>query len=452
MGSAEIVIVGGGISGLSLAYYLKRRIPSVDIKIIEAEARSGGKIITEKVSGFLCEGGVNGFLSNRPFTLSLAAELSLEPIKGSEESKIRYILIDGKLTRVPDNPLKFFLSPLLSLKGRVRMLGEYFVKALEEDVDESVETFVSRRVGREFYEKLIDAMATGIYAGDPSKMSMKSCFPKVYYLEKKFGGLIKGFLAIKKEKKDAKTQPAGALLSFREGMAELVTTLENTLSSIIIKGKRVLGLTKSKGRYVLNLSDGETIEGEKVILACPAYESAVILRDVNKEISEFLFKIPYPPLSVVALAFRKEQIGFGTYLYGFLIPHRERRKILGTLFDSSIFPNRAPEGYTLLRTMIGGRRAPELAELGDNEIIDLTLSELTELIKIKGEPEFVKIFRWQRAIPQYEIGHEERLKKIDEVLSKYPGLYLTGNAYRGVSVNDCIENSLKLAERITTQV
>lgn len=452
MGSSEVVIVGGGISGLSLAYYLKKGSPSLDIKILEAEARAGGKIVTENVSGFLCEGGVNGFLSNRPYTISLAAELNLEPLRGSEESKIRYILVDGKLTRVPDNPLKFFLSPLLSLKGKVRMLGEYFVKPVEEDFDESVESFVSRRVGREFYEKLIDAMATGIYAGDPSKMSMKSCFPKVYYLEKKYGGLIKGFLAIKREKKDVKAQPAASLLSFSEGMAQLVRTLENNLSSNIAKGKRVLGITKLNSRYVLNLSDGQTFEAERVILACPAYESAKILNDLNKNISELLLSIPYPPLSVVALAFKEEKIGFGTSLYGFLIPHRERRKILGTLFDSSIFTNRAPEGYCLLRTMIGGRRAPELAELGDSELIDLTLSELRELISVRGEPEFFKIFRWQRAIPQYEIGHEERLRKIEEILSKFPGLYLTGNAYRGVSVNDCIENSLKLAERIKSEV
>ncbi len=448
MGTTEIVVVGGGISGLSFAYFLLKKNPQLNIKIIEAEKRAGGKIITEKASGFLCEGGVNGFLSNKPSTLNLASQLSLEPLKGSEDSKIRYILIDGKLTRVPDNPLKFFLSPLLSFSGKIRMLREYFTPPVKEDLDETVESFVSRRVGREFYEKLIDAMSTGIYAGDPTKMSMKSCFPKVYWLEKKYGGLIKGLIALKKEKKDAKAQPSAVLMSFSGGMGELIGSLENYLSSKILSEKKVLSIEKKGNHFTVNLNDGSSIEAEKVILACPAHESAEILKELDKEISGILKTIPYPPLSVVAFGFRKGQIGFGTSLYGFLIPNREKRKILGTLFDSSIFPNRAPEGYVLLRSMIGGRRAPELAMLPDEKLIDTALSELKPLLNIKGEPEFIKIFRWEKAIPQYELGHEEKLNRIQQALSKFPGLYLTGNAYKGVSVNDCIENSLKLAEQI----
>ncbi len=448
MGSAETVIIGGGISGLSLAYFLLRKNPKHDLKIIEAEDRVGGKIITENQGGFLCEGGVNGFLSNKPSTINLAKELSLTPLKGSESSKIRYILIDGKLTKVPENPIKFFLSPLLSFSGKIRMFREYFISPLKEDIDETVESFVSRRVGREFYEKLIDAMSTGIYAGDPSKMSMKSCFPKVYWLEKKYGGLIKGLIALKREKKDAKAQPQAVLMSFHGGMKELIESLQNQLSTKILKSKRVIALDRQQNRYTIQTKNGDIIEAERVILACPAHESSEILKPLHKNLSQTLSTIPYPPLSVVAFGFRERQIAFGTSLYGFLIPYRERRKILGTLFDSSIFPKRAPEGYVLLRCMIGGRRAPELALLPEEKLIDLALHELKELIGIKGEPEFVKIFRWERAIPQYELGHEEKLKSIEGILKDLPGLHLTGNAYRGVSVNDCIENSLKLSENI----
>jgi len=448
MDNAEAIIVGGGISGLSIAYFLLKRNPELDIKLIESEKRTGGKIITEKVSGFLCEGGVNGFLSNKPSTISLAKELNIEPIKGSESAKKRYILIDGKLKEVPSNPLKFFLSSLLSFSGKIRMISEYLIPPLKEEKDESVEEFVSRRVGREFYEKLIDAMSTGIYAGDPSRMSMKSCFPKVYFLEKKYGGLIKGLLALKKERKNVKAQPDTVLMSFKGGMLELINSLESKLEGRIIKGKKVTGCNYENGIYRVFLESGETISTKKVIFACPAHNTAQILKDFDKEISDILNSIPYPPLSVVALGFKRQQIGFGTDLYGFLVPYREKRKILGTLFDSSIFPERAPEGYVLLRSMIGGRRAPELALLPDEKLIDLAMSELKEILKIKGEPNFIKIFRWERAIPQYELGHEEKLKRIDEILKKYPGLYLTGNAYRGVSVNDCIENSLKLSEKI----
>ncbi|MCS7215238.1 MAG: protoporphyrinogen oxidase [Thermodesulfovibrio sp.] len=448
MGSAEVVIVGGGISGLSLAFFLLEKKPQLNLRIVEAEKRIGGKIVTENLSGFLCEGGVNGFLNNKPSTIGLARKLNLEPIKGSEDSKVRYLLIDGKMTKVPDNPVKFFFSPILSFSGKIRMLGEYFVPPLKEERDETVESFVSRRVGREFYEKLIDAMSTGIYAGDPSKMSMKSCFPKVYFLEKKYSGLIRGLFALKKERKDVKAQPSAVLMSFKGGMSELIQSLESHLSSKIIKNTKVINVAKHSKYYSLYLENGEIIEAEKVILACPAYESAEILKDTDREISDILKTIPYPPLSVVAFGFKKEKIGFGTSLYGFLIPQREKRKILGTLFDSSIFPNRAPEGYVLLRTMIGGRRAPELAMLPDEKLIDIALSELKDLLKIQGEPEFIKIFRWEKAIPQYELGHEDRLNRIDLILSRFPGLYLTGNAYKGVSVNDCIENSLKLADKI----
>ncbi len=447
MDKAEVVIVGGGISGLSLAYFLLKKKPDLDIKIIEAENKAGGKIVSENISSFLCEAGVNGFLNNKPSTIALANELGIEPLMGSEHSKVRYILIDGQLKKVPEDPLKFFASSLLSLRGKIRMIGEYFIPPLKEDIDESVQSFVSRRVGTEFYEKLIDPMSTGIYAGDPTKMSMKSCFPKVYWLEKKYGGLIKGLIALKKEKKNVETAPKSMLMSFRNGMVELIQSLENKLASKILKNKKVLDITLNNGLYNLYMADGEYLQATKIVLACPAHESANIVKEFDKELGKLLASIPYPPLSVVAFGFKTEQIGFGTGLYGFLVPHREKRKILGCLFDSTIFPNRAPQGYVLLRTMIGGMRSPELALLPDEKLIETALSELRDILSIKGDPEFIKIFRWQRAIPQYQVGHEEKLRKIDERLKSFPGFYLTGNAYRGVSVNDCIQNSIELADK-----
>ncbi|HOA83330.1 MAG TPA: protoporphyrinogen oxidase [Thermodesulfovibrio thiophilus] len=447
MDKAEVVIVGGGISGLSLAYFLLKKKPDLDIKIIEAENKAGGKIVSENISSFLCEAGVNGFLNNKPSTIALANELGIEPLMGSEHSKVRYILIDGQLKKVPEDPLKFFASSLLSLRGKIRMIGEYFIPPLKEDIDESVQSFVSRRVGTEFYEKLIDPMSTGIYAGDPTKMSMKSCFPKVYWLEKKYGGLIKGLIALKKEKKNVETAPKSMLMSFRNGMVELIQSLENKLASKILKNKKLLDITLNNGLYNLYMAEGEYLQATKIVLACPAHESANIVKEFDKELGKLLASIPYPPLSVVAFGFKTEQIGFGTGLYGFLVPHREKRKILGCLFDSTIFPNRAPQGYVLLRTMIGGMRSPELALLPDEKLIETALSELRDILSIKGNPEFIKIFRWQRAIPQYQVGHEEKLRKIDERLKSFPGFYLTGNAYRGVSVNDCIQNSIELADK-----
>jgi len=236
-------------------------------------------------------------------------------------------------------------------------------------------------------------------------------------------------------------------MSFRNGMVELIQSLENKLASKILKNKKVLDITLNNGLYNLYMADGEYLQATKIVLACPAHESANIVKEFDKELGKLLASIPYPPLSVVAFGFKTEQIGFGTGLYGFLVPHREKRKILGCLFDSTIFPNRAPQGYVLLRTMIGGMRSPELALLPDEKLIETALSELRDILSIKGDPEFIKIFRWQRAIPQYQVGHEEKLRKIDERLKSFPGFYLTGNAYRGVSVNDCIQNSIELADK-----
>jgi oxygen-dependent protoporphyrinogen oxidase len=422
----RIVIVGGGISGLATAYYLLQKRPDIELLVLEAEKRPGGKVWTERTEGFICEAGVNGFLDNKQGTISLARLLGLEPLRSSDSARKRAVYINGTLKWIPDTPPKIFLS-----------------------------SFLSRRVGREFFEKLLDPMVTGIYAGDPSKLSIKSCFPKVYELEKRYGGLIKGFIKLQKERKrqggKVEAGPGGVLHSFKNGMFTIIEILKDRLGERVKMDSPVTGIERIGNLYKIYCTGGATYETPYIVIATPAHNSSQILRELNPSLSALLKDIPYPPLSVVALGFRKEDIKADTDYFGFLVAGKEKGRILGCLFDSSIFPGRAPEGHILLRCMIGGARAPELAMLDDKELIKLALEELDRITGIKGSPVYKRIFRYDKAIPQYVLGHSRRLEDIEKELSRTKGLYLTGNAYYGVAMNDCIQQGALLAERIVAE-
>lgn len=353
----RLIIVGGGISGLSLAYFLLEKKPSLDITILESEKRAGGKIWTDKVDGFLCEGGVNGFLDNRPKTLELVSKLALTPLRSSNTARKRFIFSDGKLQRLPESPSSFFTSNLLSLPGRLRIIWEMFAPK-GGGGDETLADFARRRLGREAYEKLIDPMASGIYAGDPEKMSLKSCFPKVHNLEQTYGSLIRGMLKLQKEAKRTGKKvgagPGGTLTSFFDGMGALIGTLSSYLGDRLKTGAKAVAIDKKGDRYVVHISDGTSTETDAVVLATPAFETSEMVKEIDKKLSSTLSDIYYPSISVVCLGYRQDRIANSLDGFGFLIPSREGRKILGTLWDSSIFPNRAPEGYVLLRSMLGG--------------------------------------------------------------------------------------------------
>ncbi|MGO9614087.1 MAG: protoporphyrinogen oxidase [Dissulfurispiraceae bacterium] len=449
----KTIIVGAGISGLSLAYALLERTPELDVTILEAENRPGGKIWTVKAQGFVCEAGVNGFLDNKPSTLDLASRIKLTPIRSNDSARKRAIYTDSQLRVIPESPGAFFKSDFLSLWGRLRMVAELFVPRGHME-DESMESFAVRRVGREFFEKLLDPMASGVYAGDPSAMSIRSCFSKVYELEKNYGGLIKGFMALGRESKKAgkkvEAGPGGTLMSFKDGMYSLVETLRQFIGDRLMTGKGVSSIDKKGNGFEVYCTDGSRYESDCVVLASPAHDSANIIRDMDRPISDILRGIPYPPVSVVALGFEKDKIQRDLNLFGFLIPGKEKRRILGTLFDSSIYANRAPEGHVLLRTLVGGARAPEIALLDDENMVSIVREELADILGIKAEPDLVWTYRWERAIPQYLVGHHGKLRRLDEAVANHNGLYLHGNAYRGVSVNDCISNSFSLAEKIAS--
>jgi oxygen-dependent protoporphyrinogen oxidase len=444
----RVAIAGGGISGLSLAWLLKQGAPSLDVRVFEAGSRTGGKIWTEKSDGYLLEGGVNGFLDNRPRTLELAAMLGLSPLASSDDARRRFLYLRGALRQLPESAGAFLKSDILSLGGKLRLALELFTPAAKNE-DETLAAFARRRIGSEAFETLIDPMASGIYAGDPAQLSVRSCFPKVQRLEAVYGGLIRGMIKMKlesrKTKKTVTAGPGGVLTSFAPGMQGLTDALERRLEGAVTKGARVAAVNFANGRYVLSFEGAADFEADVVVQATPAFATAKIVAPLDVELARLVARIPYPALSVVCLGFKKEQLSRSVNSFGFLAPHNEGRQILGALFDSSIFPGRAPEGRVLMRAMIGGARASEQALQSDDRLAGTALSELRRIIGIKGDPEFVRVFKHEKAIPQYNVGHAELLKQIGAALARRPGLYLHGNSYEGIGVNDCIEASFRLS-------
>jgi len=341
----------------------------------------------------------------------------------------------------------------LSVGGRIRVMAEVLVSRGRAE-DESLSAFATRRLGREAFEKLIDPMASGVFAGDARRLSVQSCFPRIREVEMEYGSLIRGLVSLQNKARRAGGKavpgpgPGGRLTSFPRGMSQLTDTLAEGLGPRVRMNSPVESISRADGGYVLHLASGVSEPAEQVVLAAPGYTQAGILRELDPQLADLLGGISYAPVSVVCLGYAgggARQIPDG---FGFLVPAREHRSILGTIVDSNVFAGRAPEGSVLLRSMVGGARSPELAALGDEPLISRVRSDLKDITGLDAEPEFTRIFRHDKAIPQYEVGHAARLSAIDEALRRHPGLRLSGNALRGVSLNDCVVNALKTAKSL----
>jgi oxygen-dependent protoporphyrinogen oxidase len=447
-------IVGAGISGLATGQAILAKDPNSEVVVFEAGTHTGGKVMSEITpQGYLCEWGVNAFLDKSPRTLELCKEIGLTPVPGDIAAKKRYVFSEGELHQLPEKPPQFMVSRLLSVPGRLRVIAEVFTRKTDK-TDETLEEFGARHLGREAFEKLIDPMASGVFAGDARNMSLKSCFPRIHEVEAEYGSLIRGLIKLQKEarrvgKKDTPGPgPGGNLTSFNAGMSVLTDALTVGLGSRVRVNTAVHSISRSGGQYTLHMANGSSEDFDAVILATPAYAQARILKELAPDISELVDEIQYPSLSVVCLGYSQDEAGDCMDGFGFLVPSRENRGILGTVVDSNVFPGRAPEGSMLFRTMVGGARVPQLADLPDEQLLDRVRADLRDIMGLSAEPEFVKIYRHQKAIPQYLVGHADRLAAIETELERFPGLVMTGNAFRGVSLNDCVLNASKIAQRI----
>jgi oxygen-dependent protoporphyrinogen oxidase len=418
---------------------------------------------TIRQDGFRMEWGPNGFLTNKPHGMELVKELGIEGrlARSSDLARKRFIFSGGVLHRLPETPPAFFRSKLLTLRGRLRICLEPFAPSPPAGFDESLGDFARRRLGTEALEKLIDPMVTGIFAGDPDRMSLRACFPLIHDLERKYGGLVRGMLGVRREKRKLGVKggmsagPGGVLMSFDEGVQALADTLAGRLAEGLHLNVSVDRVERHGDGHLLALTaDGrrEEMTADVVVVATPAYAASKMIAPLDGELAGALDAIPYSPITVAALGYEKATLGNPLDGFGFLIPRGEKRKILGALWDSSVFPNRAPEGKALIRVMVGGVRAPDLATLPEGELLDMARRELRDILGIAAEPILARSFFHDRGIPQYLVGHGRILERIDDRLARLPGLHLNSNAYRGVALNDCVLQSRLAAERIAKQV
>ncbi len=459
----KVAVIGGGISGLSTAFAVERLAEeaglAVETLVLEKEGTPGGKIRTVSEEGYLCEWGPNGFLDNKPMTLELCDRLGIRDrlLRSNDNARKRFIYSEGVLHRLPENGPAFLKSKLVSWPGKARLACEPFIAARRSDDDETLADFARRRLGQEALDKLIAPMVSGIFAGDPETMSLKSCFPRIDELEREYGGLVKAMVRLAKKKKAeiregkavaSAAGPGGILTSFLDGIQELSDRNAAALKGELRTGAEVEAIRRRDGRFEIRLVDGSVEEADIVVSAAPAHALSGMVRELDPGFSELLGAIPYSPMNVVCFGYEREKVKRDLDGFGYLIPKKEGRGILGTLWDSSIFPNRAPQGKVLLRSMMGGATNPGAVRLSDAEVTQTVRSDLRTIMGIEAEPDFVRIFRHEEAIPQYLLGHGRRLKAFDERLKDLPGLFITGNAFFGVGLNDCVNASNRVADRV----
>jgi oxygen-dependent protoporphyrinogen oxidase len=456
----RIVIAGGGIAGLSLAWALRARAPEVDVVVLERTSRPGGNIRTEHVEGYTCEWGPDGFLDNAPDTLRLIRSIGLEErlLPSSDAARRRFIISNGRLCEVPTSPLALLTSPLLSAAGKARIAWELFAEPRHEE-DESIHAFAARRIGSEAADVLVDSMVSGVFAGDARQLSLRACFPKMRELEDVHGGLLRALWATRGHRSGI-GGPSGRLTSFVGGMTELVDALAHALDRTVSTSSQVLQLDKTGGRtpgsdpegYAVRTPNG-TLQADAVVLAGPASEAAGLVGGFDSELSGLLNGIPTAPLAVVCLGYDLARLAACCPLegFGFLVPRREPIRILGGLWETSIYPNRAPSGRALIRVMIGGALDPDAITLDDDQLLAIVRRDLASTMAITFAPEFVRVIRHTRGIPQYVRGHLARVERIAARLERHSGLYLAGNSYRGVSINACIADAGRLADTVLRQ-
>lgn len=477
---ARIAVVGGGIAGLATALAIADRARQLrhplELTVLEGAPRVGGNLRSEHDGGYTVEWGPNGFLDNVPATLELVDRVGLraelQPADASAAK--RFLYRGGRLHELPLSPLAFLGCPVLSVAGRLRVLKEPWTRPKPAGLDETVDAFATRHIGAEAARVLVGAMVSGVFAGDSRKLSLASAFPKMAEMEAAHGSLVRAMLARGRERRRAKRRlaelaargedapelrrpggpagPGGTLTSFRRGIESFVEALAAALPVPVETGRPVSRLVPAPlgaaARWRLEAAGGPPIEADQVVLALPAGSASALAAPFDPGLAATFAEIPTAPLAVVALAFDEAALGRAPHGFGFLAPRGEGLRILGCLWDSSIFPGRAPAGKVLVRAMIGGATDPAAVNLPDAELVAAVRSDLERAMAIEVEPERIWVFRHRQGISQYTVGHGERLASIERALAGWPGLHVTGQSFRGVAMNACVEEARRVAERV----
>jgi len=452
--AVDVIVVGGGISGLATAFGAQQRGASVEV--LDAGERAGGVIRTVLRDGALCEAGPNSALDTTPRINELLDALGIrdERADASAVASTRFIVRGGKLLALPTSPGAFLTTPAFTLGAKLRLLREPFIAPAPPDAEESIAAFVRRRLGTELLDYAIDPFVSGVYAGDPEQISVPAAFPRLHALEQKYGSLIKGQIkGARERRRSAETakNTAGSF-SFRMGMQTITDALARAVGRVVTGVRVQQILRNADGTWtVTGTRDGAPVihHARAVVVAVPAYAAAELVRELAPAATQGLAAIPYAAVASVASAYRRSDVGHSLAGFGFLVPKKERRQILGSLFSSSMFEGRAPAGTVLLTSFIGGRRNPALPAKPDAELAAIVHGELQALAGARGEPLWMNVTRWTHAIPQYNLGHRERLRRLEDAERALPGLFFCASYRGGVSVGDCIKSAHAMAETLT---
>jgi oxygen-dependent protoporphyrinogen oxidase len=468
MDKKKILIVGGGISGLAAAYTTAKNADgAISISLLEAGPDWGGKIRTDREGGFVIEGGPDTFIVTKPWAVNLCRELGIaDRLQGTNpKAKKTYILknevlheLPGGLTMmIPTEIGEMVRTGLLSWPEKARMGLDFLIPPKNGSGDETLGGFVTRRLGRGAYESLIEPLMSGIYAGDGDRLSLRATFPYLRDLEKKRGGLVRGALAARRERTKTGGPAPGSrslFLTPLTGLAEIVEALVKDLerSGVELCLNSAVRAIDRDNRWRLTLETGESLAADALVLATPAFVSGDLLMDIAPDLAAELLGIEYVSTATVSLAYRESDLPRPLDGYGYVIPRREGRAALACTWTSTKFPHRAPGGFALLRVFVG--RAGQEGEILWDEagLEEIARDELHRTLGITAEPQLSRVYIWERAMPQYNLGHPERLARIEASLERIPGLALAGNAYRGIGLPDCIRSGELAADRVTQTI
>jgi len=453
MKNKKILILGAGISGLATAFWLKKE--GFDITILESNEKPGGAMITALKNDYLIDYGPNSGLETTPLIRQIVDEVGLsdQMIYANEEGNKRYILKNNTLYALPTGLVPFLKTKLFSFKGKMRLFAEPFIGKSKDGYYQSIAEFVKRRLGKEFLTYAIDPFVSGVFAGDPEKLSVKSAFPKLYRLEEVYGGLIKGMILGARERKKSAEQSkqSAKMFSFKFGMQTFPTAIAEHIKADIKYKSHVSQIKKQGHGYLVKYLDetGEhEIIADNILTTIPAHVLGSVINNMDGALSKMLQDIIYPPVIVLYLGYNLENIGKKLDGFGYLIPSVEKKKYLGAIWSSTIFINRSTPKKASFTIFIGGARNLNLLSKDTQVIINEVIDEFGKHMNIKAKPDFIDYKVWEQAIPQYNLGHIEKDNAIEDFEKNNKGFFISGNFRGGISVGDCVKNSKIVADKI----
>jgi len=450
----KVIVLGAGISGLTTAWLLQKK--GFDVTVLEKNKESGGSMESVFDNGYLFDRGPNSGLETVPIIKEVVTDIGLsdEMVYANELGNKRYILRDGELHALPMSPPAFIKTKLFSAKAKLRLFAEPFISRSNDGYYQSIAQFVKRRLGEEFLDYAINPFVAGVYAGNPEDLSVASAFPKLYELEEKYGGLIVGTIRSISERKKRKEQSKqnAKMFSFVNGMQSLPKTIAKKLGERVIPFAEVNSIVKKEKGFSIsyhNAGFDKKIECDMLLSTLPAYVTSTLFRNIDGNLANHLDAIYHPPVMVLYLGYKNEDVGRPLDGFGFLIPAKEKKSFLGAIWSSVLFPNRAPENAASFTLFIGGSRNADIFKLDKEIILKTVIEEFQAIMKITAEPVYKSYRYWNRAIPQYNIGYIEHEKYFDEFEQNNPGIFLSGNYRGGISVGDCFKNAELVAEKVS---